>query len=180
MNRSQMTILCEDKQHEAFIRRFLKKRRRRIYVFPRPGAGAAEQFVRDNYPEQLDAIRKRNGILVVMIDGDNDSIEQRLKQLDDACTRKGVPLRKDSDPVAIFVPKRNIETWLAYLDGERVNEKDKYRKLKRERECQRHVNALKQMCSEGKLRPPRWHHWKPPAVNITTFFDFLTIQICVF
>lgn len=121
----------------------------------RPGAGAGDQFVRDNYPEQLDAIRRRNGILVVMIDGDNYRIAERLKQLDDACTQKGVPLRKDSDPVAIFVPKRNIETWLAYLDGKHdVNEKDMYPRLERERECQRHVVVLEQMCTEGKLRTP--------------------------
>ena len=55
-----------------------------------PDAGAGEQFVRDNYPAQLDAIRKHGGILVVMIDGDNYSIEQRQKQMDEACKQKGV------------------------------------------------------------------------------------------
>ncbi len=121
---------------------------------PRPGAGAGEQFVRDNYPVYLDAIRRRNGILVVMIDGDNDSIKERMKQLDDACNEKGLPLRKDSDKVAIFVPRRNIETWLAYLDGKQVNETDEYPKLRRERECRRHVDVLEQMCTEGNLRTP--------------------------
>ena len=120
----------------------------------RPGAGAGDQFVRDNYPAYLDAVRKRNGILVVMIDGDNDSIEERMKQLDDACNEKGIPLRKDRDKVAIFVPKRKIETWLAYLDGERVNETDTYPRLERERECRRHVDVLEQMCAEGQLRTP--------------------------
>ena len=155
MNRPQITVLCEDKQHGAFIRRFLERRRRRVQrTLSTPNIGAGDQYVRDNYPEQLDAIRKRNGILVVMIDGDNYSIAERLKQLDDACTQKGVPLRKDSDPVAIFVPKRNIETWLAYLDGKQVNETDEYPKLRRERECRRHVDVLEQMCTEGNLRTP--------------------------
>ena len=121
---------------------------------PRLGAGAGDQFVRDNYPEQLDAIRRRNGILVVMIDSDNYSIAERLKQLNDACTQKGVSRHKPSGKVVIFVPSRNIETWLAYLDGERVNEADRYPRLERERECRRHVDALKQMCAEGKLRTP--------------------------
>ena len=118
----------------------------------RPGAGAGDQFVRDNYPAYLDAVRKRGGILVVMIDGDNYSIAERLKQLNDACTQSGVSLRNTSDKVAVFIPKRNIETWLAYLDGEHVNETDEYHKLERERECRRHVDALEQMCSRGKLR----------------------------
>ena len=154
MNRPQITVLCEDKQHESFIRRFLKKRNRRVYTVSRPGAGAGDQFVRDNYPAYLDAVRKRNGILVVMIDGDNYSISERLKQLNDACTQGGVSPRDTSDKVAIFIPSRNIETWLAYLDGERVNEADRYPRLERERECRRHVDALKQMCAEGKLRTP--------------------------
>ena len=154
MNRARITILCEDKQHESFIRRFLKKRNRRVYTVSRSDSGAGDQYVRDNYPAYLDAIRKRNGILVVMIDGDNYSIAERLKQLNDACTQSGVSPRNTSDKVAVFIPKRNIETWLAYLDGERVNETDRYPRLERERECQRHVGVLEQMCSEGKLRTP--------------------------
>lgn len=163
MNRPQITVLCEDKQHATFIRIFLKKRKRRVQrTLLTPNKGAGDQFVRNNYPEQLDAIRKRNGILVVMIDGDNYSIEQRMKQLNDACTQNGISPRESGDKVkiAIFVPKRNIETWLAYLDGEPVNETDEYPKLRRERECRRHVDVLEQMCAEGKLRTPA-----PPSLE---------------
>lgn len=151
MNRPKITVLCEDKQHESFIRRFLKKRKRKIYAVPRIGVGAGDQFVRDNYPAQLDAIRKRGGVLVVMIDGDNYSLEQRLKQMDDACNQRGIVPRKPNDKVAVFVPMRNIETWLAYLDGKDVNETDTYPRLERERECRRHVDVLDQMCIEEKL-----------------------------
>ncbi|MCY3871836.1 MAG: hypothetical protein OXG87_19990 [Gemmatimonadetes bacterium] len=107
-------------------------------------------------------MRKRNGILVVMIDSDNDSIEERMKQLDDACTQKGVSPRESGDKVkiAIFVPKRNIETWLAYLDGEPVNETDEYPKLGRERDCEKHVKVLEEMCTRGRLRTPA-----PPSLE---------------
>lgn len=154
MNRPKITVLCEDKQHESFIRRFLKKRKRNVYAMSRARVGAGDQFVQDNYPAQLDAIRKRGGVLVVMIDGDNYSIAQRLKQMDDACNQRGIVPRKPNDKVAVFVPMRNIETWLAYLDGEDVNETDTYPRLERERECRRHVDELEQMCAEGKLRTP--------------------------
>ena len=120
----------------------------------RSDTGAGDQFVRDNYPAYLDAVRKRNGILVVMIDGDNYSIAERLKQLNDACSQRRVSPLNTSDKVAVFIPSRNIETWLAYLDGERVNEVDTYPRLERERECRRHVDVLEQMCAEGKLRSP--------------------------
>ena len=84
MNRPKITVLCEDKQHESFIRRFLKKRKRNVYAVSRARVGAGDQFVQDNYSVQLDAVRKRGGVLVVMIDGDNYSLEQRLKQMDDS------------------------------------------------------------------------------------------------
>lgn len=156
MSRPKITVLCEDKQHEAFIRRFLKKRNRRnrVYAVSRPNRGAGEQFVRETYPAYLDAVRKRGGILVVMIDADNYSIEQRLKQMDGACEQKGVLPRTPGDKVAVFVPARNIETWLAYLEGEHVNETDTYPRLQRERDCRRHVDVLAQMCTEQKLRTP--------------------------
>ncbi len=154
MNRPRITVLCEDKQHEAFIRRFLKKRKRMIYVVSRPSTGAGDQFVRNNYPKYLDAVRKRGGILVAMIDGDKYSIEQRLKQMDEACNQNDVLPRQSADKVAVFVPVRNIETWLAYLAGEHVNERDIYPRLQRERECQRHVDILVQMCTEKKLQTP--------------------------
>ena len=154
MNRPKITVLCEDKQHGSFIRRFLKKRNRRVHTLSTSNTGAGDQFVRDNYPAYLDAVRKRNGILVVMIDGDNYSIAERLKQLNDACEQRGVSPRNTSDKAAVFIPIRNIETWLAYLDGELVNETDRYPKLERERECEKHVKVLEKMCVEGKLRTP--------------------------
>ena len=162
MSRPKITVLCEDKQHEAFIRRFLRKRKKRnqVQAVTRPNTGAGEQFVRENYPAYLDAVRKRGGLLVVMIDADTYSIEQRLKQMDGACEQKHVLPRTASDKVALFIPARNIETWLAYLDGGRVNETDTYPRLQRERDCQRHVDALVQMCTEEKLRPP-----SPPSLE---------------
>ena len=160
MSRLKITVLCEDKQHGAFIRRFLKKRNREVYVVPRPNSGAGERFVRDQFPAFLDAVRKRDGILVTMIDGDNHSIEKRLRQLDETCSKRGVSPRQPNDKVVVFVPVRNIETWLAYLDGEAVNETDTYPKLRKESECIRHVNALYDMCKTGRLRSPA-----PPSLE---------------
>ena len=161
MNRPKITVLCEDKQHEAFIRRFLKRRNRDMYVVPRPSTGAGERFVRDQFPVYLEAVRKRGGILVTMIDGDNHSIQQRLKQLDDACRQREVSPLRSEDNAVVFVPVRNIETWLAYLDGEEIDETRTYPKLRRERECKRHVDALVEMCETETLRSP-----SPPSLDV--------------
>ena len=117
--------------------------------------GAGDQFVRNIYPGQLDAVRKRGGILVAMIDGDHFDVAQRYKQLEDACNLRDIPPRTSSDNVAILVPRRNIETWLAYLNGEEVNETTEYPKLERENECSQHVEELWKMCTrDQKLRVP--------------------------
>jgi hypothetical protein len=60
----------------------------------------------------------------------------------------------DAKRVAVFIPARNIETWLAYLDGQVVNENDAYPRLERERDCQHHVRRLYEMCQQGVLRQP--------------------------
>ena len=125
MSRPKITVLCEDKQHEAFIRRFLRKRKKRnqVRAVTRPNTGAGEQFVRENYPAYLDAVRKRGGLLVVMIDADTYSIEQRLKQMDGACEQKHVLPRTASDKVASLYSRAQYRD-LACLPGRRACERD--------------------------------------------------------
>jgi hypothetical protein len=89
-----------------------------------------------------------------MLDADCDEISARINALDAACAALRIPARQDNDPVAIFMPKRNIETWIAYLNGENVNESNAYPKLPRERDCINAVKTLKEMCDKRKLRAP--------------------------
>jgi hypothetical protein len=121
------------------------------------GRGAGEQFVRERFPRELKAHRSRpvSQALVVMMDGDAGGVEIRLQQLAKACRDAGVTERAGHERVAFLIPTWNIETWLAYLDGEDVEEgKSDYPRLPQERECRRHVAALVQMCDAQKLREP--------------------------
>jgi hypothetical protein len=165
----QLVILCEDTQHEAFVRRFLKKKGwpiRRLRVEKgSSGEGSAEQFVRERFPMEIEAYRqKRHQVkqaLVVMVDGDNHGVAARLAQLDVACRSQQIDPRRPEDRVAVFVPTWRIETWLAYLDGQEVDEtKRDYPRLARARNCQKHVNALAEMCDAGQLRAPA-----PPSLE---------------
>jgi len=158
----QLILLCEDRQHEAFARRFLEKagwstRRLRVEMAP-PGRGSVEQFVRERFPTELSAYRaNRHRVaqaLVVVIDGDDKGVDARLNELAEACRSQSIPSRGDSDHVALMVPTRNIETWFAYLDGKTVDEVTEYPRLQRERDCQRHVNCLYGMCQRRELRAP--------------------------
>jgi len=165
--RVQLVLLCEDRQHEAFARRFLntmgwETRAMRVEKAP-GGRGAGEQFVRERYPVELKAHRSRpvTQALVVLIDGDSEGPVARLQRLDQACREAGLRERTSEERVAVFIPTWNIETWLAYLDGDRVGEeKPDYPRPARERDCQRHVDELVRMCRAGKLREP-----SPPSLE---------------
>lgn len=166
---TQLVLLCEDEQHSVFMGRFLKRmgwksRQLRIEKASR-GKGSAEQFVRDRFPMELEAYRRnRNRVscmLAVMVDGDNQGIAGRRDGLYAACQRAAVDPPREGDKVAIFVPTWNIETWLAYLGGEEVDEDcAEYPKLERARDCQRQVNALKDMCDRHELVEPA-----PPSLR---------------
>jgi len=157
---ARIILLCEDSQTDVFVRRFLRHRRirgRDITTYPLPaGQQSGEQWVRERYPRQLKAIRRRSGVcLITVIDADTLSASERRDQLQAECESQGIPPAQPDDPVLVFVPRRNLETWLAYLEGKEVNERDSYPKLKREGDCARHANELVRMCrKEQRLREP--------------------------
>jgi hypothetical protein len=153
--RVSIVLLCEDNQHEAFVRRFLKKmgskNSRELRVQKSPTAsGSAEQFVREMFPEELKAYRHRStqaaSALVAVVDADVKTCSERIDEFRTECNNLGMPFRYGNEAVAIVIPKRNIETWIHYLNGERVNEDDEYPKLAREGDCQPAVDHLVQLC----------------------------------
>ena len=161
--RAKYILVCEDQQHEAFGRRFLKHMglvadHDQLRVEPAPfGKGAGDRFVRETYVNELHAGRRAHvdRTLIVIIDGDKFGVAGRLRQLNEECQKRGIEMRSPADQVAIFVPTWNIETWLAYLEGESVNEKLKnYPKLARAGDCGPHAKELAVMCKRRSLRKP--------------------------
>ena len=165
----QWVLLCEDRQHETFARRFFEKvgwstRRLRVEFAPK-GRGSAVQFVRERFPKELSAYRSnRNRVaqgLLVVLDGDNQGVVGRHNELANACQVQGVKPRGTDEHVAIIVPTWNIETWLAYLIGADVDEsKSDYPRLDRPRDCQQHIDRLYDMCQNKALRHPA-----PPSLE---------------
>lgn len=161
--RVQYVLVCEDQQQEAFARRFLRKTgivadHHQLHVVRGPGGrGAADKFVQETYVTELAACRWPHvaSVLLVLTDGDSIGVRARLGRLDEACRRRGVASRTPADSVAVFVPTWNIEAWLAYLDGETVDESRRdYPRLRRPRDCREHVGVLADMCQRGMLRQP--------------------------
>ena len=151
----KVKILSEDQQQHTFVRRVLQKLIGNIHVdveeVPQGEGGAGDQWVREKYVKELELIRRKRHqdlALVVVIDGDKVGVTQRTQQLEQYCARNR------DDKVAFFVPTRNIETWLAYLGGENVDESIIYPKLKYPSECKPQVKAMADMCRQKQLRQP--------------------------
>lgn len=158
--RVRLVLVCEDNQHEAFARRFLRRtgwRRREVRLLKAQRAGgAAEQFVRETFAREVHALRPTHvsSVLVAMVDGDHVGVDGRVAELQRECEAHGVAAPTEQDPIFVLVPTRAIETWLAYLSGQDVDETRAYPHLQRERECSEQVDALFAMCERDALREP--------------------------
>ena len=155
--RAQVVILCEDLQQEVFARRFLLRcgfHRRRIRSRIAPaGRGAGEQFVHRQYPQEVQTYRRKKEHLalrlVVIVDADTRTVDQRLEELDEALRRHRLASRASEEHIGIFVPKRNIETWIYYLQGVSVDEHTAYPKLPHEGDCAPAVKRLAEAVCHG-------------------------------
>ena len=149
--RSQLMILCEDKAQLDFIKGYCKEagwdNRAIISQDLCPaGSQSAEQWVRERFERTLRTFRGKYGqgrsvILLVMIDGDKFSVSERKKQLQQnvQCTAQ--------EPVALFVPKRNIQSWMAFLDGDFENEEKDYKqKYQRQSPNSKYGRNLRKFC----------------------------------
>ncbi|MFA5498694.1 MAG: hypothetical protein WCX83_04935 [Candidatus Cloacimonas sp.] len=143
-----LTLICEDTQQECFVRRFLNgmgwgKRQLRIEKSP-SGRGSGEQWVREKYAAELANYRKSHVqyAILTIVDGDVHGVSYRTNQFDNKCIEKEIPVRNNLETVAIIVPTRNIETWIKYLEGEKVDETTIYPKLNNESDCKPAVDRL--------------------------------------
>lgn len=144
-NYTEIVVLCEGKQDEVFIRRFLDGNRvnpRRIRIRQYPGGqGSGKQFVQEEYSKEVIAHRRRatrlNVALIVMHDSDNETEAECRTRLE------GSARRAQTERIALLFPRRNVETWIQYLmNGQLVDEETRYPKLRRESECHAAVDRL--------------------------------------
>lgn len=104
-------VLCEDVAQYNFVMGWLEKKgvkspRCAPPVGDFPHAGSGKAYVRDNFSNQLDWLRRsrnQNVVLIVVQDADNETVEACLKRY---------PLE---DGVFLVIPKWSIETWMKFL-----------------------------------------------------------------
>jgi hypothetical protein len=133
---SQVIVIVEDEHHKQVIYKYLKIRNLkqhaiRIEMSP-SGEGSAENWVRKKFVKEVSTYRSRNRYaqtaLIVAIDADTGSVQDRLKQLDQELTDNGKErVTPEAERIARLVPKRNIETWILCLNEENVDEETDYK-----------------------------------------------------
>jgi hypothetical protein len=86
------------------------------------------------------------------MDADTGTLEARLNELARVLDKDEQEKRGSNEAIAIFVPKRNIETWIHYLQGESVNEEDAYARFKNnEALCKTAAEGLADRCYSQSL-----------------------------
>lgn len=66
--------------------------------------------------------------LVVMVDADVLSVAHRKSQLSDEMRRAGQRPRTQNEKILVFVPKKNLETWFRFIDGNSADENVDYKR----------------------------------------------------
>jgi hypothetical protein len=161
---AQVFVLAEDKQQRSFVERLLKELGyppRKLRPIPLPaGEGSGEQHVREQYPIQVQNLRPqmkfKDVALVAIIDADKGTVMDRQKQLAEQLDAAKLDPRGPREKIVHLIPCRNVETWIHYLlDKTAVfDEESEYPKFKgRERECQKAVEELAQLCKSNEPLP---------------------------
>lgn len=162
MSRASLVIvLCEDRLQEVAARRFfghwgLTDRNLRVVPYPE-GSGSGEAHVTREYPRQLEAYRARafkaSTVLAVIADADSGEVRDRIRGFHRACESADPPVRgrqAEDSRVVHFIPRRHIETWLAFLNGVNVDEdtsyKSRYAFRGRESEVRPLIERLARSC----------------------------------
>lgn len=112
----QYRILCEDRAHYDFVRGWLEQKgakRRKLGIHGiLPHSGSGKEFVKQHFMqalEEVENISTRTRIfLIVVIDADNDSVADTLKNFGG----------HDDAPVFFVIPKWSMETWIRFLHNQ--------------------------------------------------------------
>ena len=127
---SQVVLLCEDDLQARLVRAFMKllglNAQVREIIASRMAYGGNVSWVLNRFPSELHACRQRHKLvrtlLIVMIDADDFSTEERRRALSNKCVAAEYSPLIENDPLAILIPKRHVETWICNLLGIAVEE----------------------------------------------------------
>ncbi len=155
-----LVIVCEDDQQGTFARQFFQKRgmeSRKIRVEKSPkGKGAGEHFVKKKAVTEIKTYRQKSsyghgGLAVaVIIDADNLSVQERYDEIQAELDRNELKPIQPDEKIAVFIPKRNIETWIHFAKDKSTNETTGYPKSKKPKSCKEEGDLfVNEICRQG-------------------------------
>jgi hypothetical protein len=160
---ARLVTLFEDVQHRAFLRCVLKGLgfggRIVRELPPATGEGGGFGYVLKRYPIEVAEHRKKRNHqpalrLVVMLDGDDQGVAGRLKELDQELQADQQDKKQPAEGIVVLVPTRNIETWIHWLEGNAVDEETAYPKYKcDEKACRPAAKRLVELIHSGQELP---------------------------
>lgn len=161
---SLVFVLAEDRRQQNFARGLLKeagfdKTQIRFSSLP-TGRGAGEQFVREHYPDELKAVRRRAAraatALLVIIDADR----RQTAEVRDCLRRELANGRIDppdqEERVGVLVPRRHIETWVVVLRGEGTDEEEDCKSRVSDSELQGAGGSFAHVARSSGPPPANW------------------------
>ena len=138
-SRVYVVVVLEDARHQMLVYRYLKKRgmgERDMRIERSPsGEGNAEGWVRKSFVKEVSVCRGRHAksALIVIIDADTHTVQDRCRQLDQALEDGGKQrVDVEHEQIARLVPKRNVETWILCLNDQPVDENVDYKSTRRD------------------------------------------------
>ncbi|MGD1104203.1 MAG: hypothetical protein ABSA59_19310 [Terriglobia bacterium] len=134
---SNKIVLVEDFEQQALVRRYLQRCGHgdglRLGRLPAKGpGGSGEQYVRNQYPIQVQACRsslgrRKSALLIVVVDADMQTTQRRSQQLSAALEAANMERRDNDEPIVVLIPRRHVETWIRALLGNTVDEHTDYK-----------------------------------------------------
>jgi hypothetical protein len=160
--RVRVVVLCEGMADYRFAYRCLRQcgwREDQITAnISRSGRGSAYDHVLDAYPAEVHANRKGVGQrdLLVVIDADTQPEGGRERQLAERLRIAGEPARGRKERISLWVPRRQMETWVYFLKHGKADEQTDYKRLHAVRDEDRQPEAQKfaRMLATRQPLPP--------------------------
>ncbi len=153
-NKYQYYILCEDAQMDSFINSFLKCNNintRKRYTIPIPaGEGSGEAFVRSHLPREVRMLHVKKYINIVVIactDADKLTVADREQKLVDQVKKEMPKWDYTNEMLLIWIPKREIETWIEYFKGGEVDEEMDFKHDGNPSSCKEEAEKMFFYCS---------------------------------
>jgi hypothetical protein len=133
MRRVHVVVLCEGFEDWQFALRILVRlgwRHDQIAPNVSPSAkGSAYTYVLNNYAAEVRANRggKKTRALLVLIDADTRHEGGREQELNKRLKDTDQKLRQARERIALWVPRRQLETWVYFLTHGQADEETNYK-----------------------------------------------------